>query len=116
MSFDAKQKKIIKNSNSKGQLIKYISVLQQALNHYSNENHWAVRGEEILWIGDDDPTYAAQFSLGIRKRDPEYNVRNKKEDGDGRNNPKQETPKHGGADPALVNNNKADADSEVRGG
>ena len=34
-------------------------------------------GDEIVWLGDDDPTYAAQVSLGKRKADPTYLTRNK---------------------------------------
>jgi hypothetical protein len=95
--FDSKQKKIIKNNNSKGQLVKYISVLQQALSHYGNESNWAVRGEEIIWLGDDDPTYAALFVLGRRKRDPEYKAHNElKEESDGGKSQGQATTEHGG--------------------
>lgn len=51
---------------------------QRTLSHYANESHWAVKGEDIVWLGDDDPTYAAQVVLGKRKGDPTYSERNKK--------------------------------------
>ena len=53
--------------NSKGVLIKAIQQYQQALAYYANENHWAVKDEDILWIKDDDPTLPAQTVLGLRK-------------------------------------------------
>lgn len=34
-------------------------------------------GNEIVWLGDDDPTYAAALSLGKRKPDSTYLERNK---------------------------------------
>ena len=34
--------------------------------------------DDIVWLGDDDPTYAAAVSLGARQPDPEYYKRNKK--------------------------------------
>ena len=33
--------------------------------------------DDIVWLGDDDPTYAAQVSLGKRKPDAQYFERNK---------------------------------------
>lgn len=72
-------KKLIKAANSKGVLAKAVIAYQTTLAHYANESNWAVRGDDIVWIGDDDPTYAAQFSLGRRKRDPNYEERNKKQ-------------------------------------
>lgn len=72
-----KGKKLLKAANSKGQLANAIVLYQRALSHYANESNWAVRGEDIVWIGDDDPTYAAQISLGKRKPDPNYVARNK---------------------------------------
>lgn len=50
---------------------------QRTLSHYANESAWAVRGDDIIWLGDDDPTYAAQVVLGKRKHDPHYEERNK---------------------------------------
>ena len=61
------QRKLIKAANSKGTLVKAILQYQQALAHYANESHWAVKGDDIVWLGDDNPTMAAQVTLGIRK-------------------------------------------------
>ena len=65
------QRKLIKAANSKGTLVRAILQYQQALAHYANESHWAVKdganGEDIVWLGDDDPTMAAQVTLGMRK-------------------------------------------------
>lgn len=69
---------MLKRANSKGALAKAIVQYQSSLAHYANESNWIVRGEDILWVGDDDPTYAAQVSLGRRKPDPTYFERNKK--------------------------------------
>lgn len=69
-------KHLLKAANSKGTLVKACMQYQRALAHYANENHWAVRGDEIVWLGDDDPTYAAQVSLGARKPDVSYIARN----------------------------------------
>lgn len=71
-------KQQLKAANSKGKLAAAVVYYQRALAHYADENNWAVRGEEIIWVGDDDPTYAAQLSLGRRKVDPTYAERNKK--------------------------------------
>ena len=76
---------ILKRANSKGQLAQAVVFYQRALSHYAKEENWAVRTVEqpngsytvIEWIGDDDPTYAAQVSLGQRKPDPTYLTRNK---------------------------------------
>lgn len=57
----------IKRANSKGTLAKAIHHYQMALSHYANEAHWAVKGDDIVWVGDDDPTLAAQVTLGMRK-------------------------------------------------
>ena len=70
-------KKILKQANSKGQLAKAIVLYQRTLTYYANENNWAVRGDDIVWLGDDDPTYAASLTLGKRKHDPDYYERNK---------------------------------------
>lgn len=75
-------KNMIKAANSKGQLAKAVVYYQRALKHYANEAHWAVKDDNILWVGDDDPTYAAQLSLGMRKADPNYRVNNHKEEGE----------------------------------
>ena len=72
-----KPTQILKRANSKGQLAQAVVFYQRALSHYAKEENWAVRGEEIIWVGDDDPTYAAQVSLGKRKADPTYLTRNK---------------------------------------
>jgi hypothetical protein len=71
------QTKLLKAANSKGKLAKAILQYQRTLAHYANENNWAVKEDDILWIGDDDPTYAAQVTLGKRKPDPKYFERNK---------------------------------------
>ena len=71
------QKHLLKSANSKGQLAKAVLLYQRALAHYANENNWAVRGDDIIWLGDDTPTYAAQVSLGKCKPDPQYAERNK---------------------------------------
>ncbi len=73
------QKQLLKSANSKGALVKAVLLYQRALAHYADENHWAVRGDDIIWLGDDDPTYAAAVSLGKRKNDPEYFKRNVRE-------------------------------------
>lgn len=65
-------KNVIKAGNSKGKLANACLMYQRALSHYANESNWAVRGDEILWVGDDDPTYAAAVSLGQRKPDANY--------------------------------------------
>ena len=72
-----KATQILKRANSKGQLAKAVVFYQRALSHYAKEENWAVRGNDILWVGDDDPTYAAALSLGKRKADPNYVARNK---------------------------------------
>lgn len=72
-------KNLLKAANSKGQLAAACLQYQRTLLHYANENNWAVRGDDIIWIGDDDPTYAAQFSLGKRKHDAGYYTRNAKD-------------------------------------
>ena len=72
-----KPTQILKRANSKGQLAKAVVFYQRALSHYAKEENWAVRGDEIVWLGDDDPTYAAALSLGKRKADPSYIERNK---------------------------------------
>jgi hypothetical protein len=72
------RKNLLKSANSKGTLAKACIQYQRTLAHYANENNWAVREEQIIWIGDDDPTYAAQFSLGKRKHDASYYQRNAK--------------------------------------
>lgn len=69
---------LLKKANSKGKLAKACVMYQRSLSHYANESNWAVRGDDIIWVGDDDPTYAAQVSLGKRKPDPTYFERNKK--------------------------------------
>ena len=69
-------KKLLKAANSKGQLVKAVVLYQRALSHYANESNWAVKGDDIVWLGDDDPAYAAQVSLGKRKPDPTYAQRN----------------------------------------
>lgn len=71
-----RQETIIKRANTKGRLAKAVLFYQRALSHYANENNWVVKGDDIVWVGDDDPTYAAQVSLGKRKDDPEYFKRN----------------------------------------
>ena len=68
----------LKAANSKGTLAKAIIFYQRALSHYANENNWAVKGDDIVWLGDDDPTYAAAVSLGKRKGDADYAKRNSK--------------------------------------
>ena len=60
-------KKLLKAANSKGQLIRAVIAYRQALIWYANESNWAVKDEVIQWIGDDDPTKAAEIVLGIRK-------------------------------------------------
>ena len=72
-----KPTQILKRANSKGQLAQAVVFYQRALSHYAKESNWAVRGEDIIWVGDDDPTYAAAVSLGQRKADPTYLERNK---------------------------------------
>ena len=72
-----KQKRLLKAANSKGALANAVILYQRALGHYAKEENWAVRGNDILWVGDDDPTYAAAVSLGKRKADPNYVARNK---------------------------------------
>lgn len=67
----------IKSANSKGTLARAVVLYQNALNHYANEANWAVRGDDIIWVGDDDPTYAAAVSLGKRKQDPNYQTKHK---------------------------------------
>lgn len=72
------QKNLLKAANSKSQLAKACMMYQRALAHYANELHWVVKGDDIIWIGDDSPTYAAQVSLGKCKPDAKYVERNKK--------------------------------------
>jgi hypothetical protein len=69
---DAKQRRLIKGANSKGALVKYIDQLQKVLAFYANESNWAVKEEDIIWLGDDDPTYQAGVVLGVRKPDSNY--------------------------------------------
>lgn len=72
------QQRLLKAANSKGKLAKAVVMYQKTLAHYASESNWAVKGDDILWIGDDDPAYAAQVTLGWRKPDPMYTVRNQK--------------------------------------
>lgn len=72
------QKNLLKAANSKGKLAAACMMYQRALAHYANESNWAVKGDDIIWLGDDTPTYAAQVSLGKCKPDPTYAERNKK--------------------------------------
>ena len=62
----------LKKGNSKGKLANALILYGRALEHYANESNWAVKGDDILWLGDDDPTYAAALTLGHRKVDPNY--------------------------------------------
>ena len=62
----------LKKGNSKGKLANAIILYGRALEHYANESNWAVKDGDILWLGDDDPTYAAALTLGKRKVDPHY--------------------------------------------
>ena len=62
----------LKKGNSKGKLANAIILYGRALEHYANESNWAVKGDDIIWLGDDDPTYAADVTLGKRKFDPNY--------------------------------------------
>lgn len=73
-------KQLLKAANSKGALVRACMQYQRALAHYANENHWGVKGDDIVWLGDDDPTYAAAVSLGKRKPDRKYFERNIKSD------------------------------------
>jgi hypothetical protein len=57
----------IKQANSKGRLAKAVVSLQRALAHYADEAHWAVKDDDIVWTGDDDPTKVAELALGKRK-------------------------------------------------
>lgn len=72
-----KPTQILKRANSKGQLAKAVVFYQCALSHYADESNWAVKGDDIVWLGDDDPTYAAAVSLGHRKPDPDYQTKQK---------------------------------------
>ena len=65
-------KTLIKNANSKGKLAAAVVMYQRTLSHYANEAKWAVKGDDITWGGDDDPTYAASVVLGKRKHDSNY--------------------------------------------
>ena len=71
------QKNLMKAANSKGALAKAVLLYQRALSHYAKEENWGVKGDDIIWLGDDDPTFAAAVSLGKRKPDPDYFKRNK---------------------------------------
>lgn len=68
-------RKLLKAANSKGQLVKAILIYQQALRYYAAEEHWAVKGEDIIWVKDDDPTLPAQTCLGLRKAITKQSVR-----------------------------------------
>ncbi len=61
------QKKLLKAANSKGQLVKAVLMYQAALRYYATEEHWAVRGDDIIWVKDDDPTLPAQTCLGMNR-------------------------------------------------
>ena len=69
-------KNLLKAANSKGKLASACLTYQRTLSHYADENNWAVKGDDIVWLGDDDPTYAAAVSLGKRKPDADYFKRN----------------------------------------
>ena len=66
----------LKKGNSKGKLANAIILYGRALEHYANESNWAVKGDDIIWLGDDDPTYAADVTLGKRKPDSKYKPHN----------------------------------------
>lgn len=70
-------KNTFKRANSKSKLAAAVVFYQRALSHYANESNWAVKGDDIIWLGDDDPTYAAALSLGRRQVDPNYKVNQK---------------------------------------
>lgn len=53
--------------NSKKQLARAVVSLRGALAWYAREANWAVSGEDIVWVGDDDPLKIAEIVLGKRK-------------------------------------------------
>ena len=53
-------------TKSKNELIRIIQQLQVGLSFYGNESNWTAR-DDIIWLGDDDPTEVAQILLGQRK-------------------------------------------------
>jgi len=61
-------KRLLKSANSKGQLVKAVIAYQQALRYYALESNWAVKEDNICWVGDDDPTLPAQTVLGMRQK------------------------------------------------
>ena len=60
--------KIIKQGNSKGDLARALAEAHAALQWYAKEENWAVKEDDILWLGDDDPTSIANRLLQPNKR------------------------------------------------
>ena len=64
-------KKQVKQGNSKGALVKHIAQLQRAMAYYADENNWAVKDDDVIWLGISDPTYVANRLLGRAKLNQE---------------------------------------------
>ena len=64
-------KKRVKAANSKGALVNHIAQLQRALAYYADESNWAVKEEDVIWLGISDPTYVANRLLGKAKLNAE---------------------------------------------
>ena len=64
-------KKQVKAANSKGALVNHIAQLQRALSYYADESNWAVKEEDVIWLGISDPTYVANRLLGKAKLNAE---------------------------------------------
>lgn len=112
----ANEWKRIKAANSKGDLVKHIQGLHNILKWYADESNWAVKDFDdpnlesvIVWLGDDDPTYAAQLGLGTRKPDPRYINKWSKKDGRSSTQSKDDKRDGGGAQ-ALERGPKGDAE------
>lgn len=82
----------VKKLNSKSELISHIKTLHIALEWYAREENWAVKEDDILWLGDDDPQYAALVTLGRRKPDPNYrnHWQKRREDGNQQGRPSKD--------------------------
>lgn len=110
--------KDVKKANSKKDLVEHIRLCHLALDWYTLRQNWAKRDDEILWLGDEDPTYAAAVTLGKRKKDPNYRnqFQKAKEAREKHGRESQVDPENRGGNEILEREHQGDASSRVREG
>jgi len=111
----------IKRGNSKRTLADAVVQLQNALAWYAKEEHWAVKEDDILWLGDEDPPYRAQVILGQRKPDPKYmeeylKFREEQKRGDRQGAQEETTTRDRGGNEVLEQQHLRNVQPEVREG